>query len=70
MVALANKLCKSNLFDPQRQTDFGANENPNLAIPFTQSEEDFTNAAFPVNGSRTVVWPSSSFCVPVEAGSS
>ena len=38
-------------------TDFGSNQVPDLAIPWQQSELDFTNENFGKNGQRVVIWP-------------
>ncbi|KAL9097800.1 MAG: hypothetical protein Q9165_000126 [Trypethelium subeluteriae] len=58
--AVTDERCQSNSEAPEAQTDFGENDNPTLAIPFTPAEEAFTNAAFPINHTRTVLWPGSS----------
>ncbi|KAL9074821.1 MAG: hypothetical protein Q9157_004233 [Trypethelium eluteriae] len=57
---VANSATYSNSEAPEDQIDFGENDNPTLAIPFTPTEEAFTNAAFPINQTRTVLWPGSS----------
>ncbi|MCJ1413770.1 hypothetical protein MMC32_000095 [Xylographa parallela] len=44
---------------PQFQ-DFGKNEVPNLAVPWLESESNYTAENFDKNGNRVVIWPGSS----------
>ncbi|KAI9657117.1 MAG: hypothetical protein M1821_003283 [Bathelium mastoideum] len=57
---VSNSATYSNPISPEQQTDFGEDDKPNLAIPFTAHEEAFTKTAFAVNGTRTILWPGGS----------
>ena len=50
-------VAQSDPNDPLRMTDFGSDGVPSLAIPYQQSELDFTNENFGKNGQRVVIWP-------------